>query len=167
MVLSLTFALLAGGAHGASPAPPQAGDAAVPKAARKLLDEKWKGWRLASLDPQATSCHMDGQFAPVVQADLDGDGRPDVAVAVTTAKGVRLAAIFNRQHDSVLQDIDAIGDTAAAGWIDAARRGTKFRRAGSTVDDYFSTDTLIVKPCSGPRTAYFWTGLGFSKQTLE
>lgn len=167
MVLSLTFALLAGGAQGAGPAPSQAGDAAVPKAARKLLDDRWKGWRLASLDPQATSCHTDSQFAPIVQADLNGDGRVDVAVAVTTAQGVRLAAIFNRQDASELRDIDALGDTSAVGGFGVARRGTRLRRGGSPVDDYFSIDTLIVKPCSGPRTAYFWTGLGFSKQTIE
>jgi hypothetical protein len=138
----------------------------IPKAARKLLDEKWKGWRLAGVDPQATSCHPDGQSGARVEADLDSDGRADLALLVTTPGGVRLAAIFNRIGERMLHDVDGLGETTASAAIGVQRRGTKFRSEGSSVDSYFSADTIVAQRCGAPATAYVWNGLTFTKVVI-
>src|SRR5438034_1360419 len=62
----------------------------LPKTARKALDERFKGWALAAIDPQASACNTGGGETPAfVQADFNSDDQPDIAMAVKTANGIR------------------------------------------------------------------------------
>lgn len=167
MARRLTALAVAAVLAAAGPLGAQSGESDVPKAARKLLADKWKGWRLAPLDPQALACQRDGQPSAVAQGDFDGDGRADLALAVSTPAGARLAVVLSRLEDGVLYDVDALGDASASAWLSVQRRGARFRRPGEVVDDYFPAATLTAQRCAGPRTAYFWNGLGFKKDTIE
>jgi hypothetical protein len=152
----------------ASVAAQKADGATIPKAARKALDERWKGWQLATIDPQAASCAQDGHApSALIPGDFDGDGRPDVALAVKTRHGVRLAAVLSRENDTIVYDIDSLGDAAANVSVGVEHRGTKFINPRSMLVDYFPADTLTTSRCGQGRTGYFWTGSGFSKWTLQ
>src|SRR5262249_11742385 len=105
-----------------------------PKTVREALTEKWKGWR---------------QSSPVVTADFNSDGRMDHALAVTISSGVRLVVVLNRLEDRTVVDVDALSAECASAPLSVQPVGTKFRRAGDAVDDYFSEATLVVG-CAKP-----------------
>jgi hypothetical protein len=165
--IAIIIGIGSGALAGAPLAAQKSGGVALPKIARKALDAKWKGWQLATMDPQSQSCRGDGGESPVVlQGDFDDDGRLDTALAIKTAQGVRLVAAMARVQETLLYDIDSLGDAAASGYLGLERRGTKFTNPNTKLDDYFAADTLTVYRCGQPRTAHIWTGLGFSKVTI-
>jgi hypothetical protein len=141
----------------------------LPKNVRKALDDRWKGWQLATIDPQAVSCRPTNAAAPsvVVQGDLDGDGHPDTAFLIKTSQGVRLVAAITRVDDIELVEVDSLGNDSANGVLALEPRGAKFSYPDLAVDDFFPADTLTISRCGQPITAYFWLGLEFSKVELR
>lgn len=147
-----------------APAAQQPAGVALPKDIRKAIDDRWHGWELAKLDSQALACRHDASGSPaVVQGDLDDDGRPDSALLIKTAQGVRLVAALTRVDEVLLFEVDSLGNAASDGFLKLEPQGAKFSTPDGLVEDYFPADTLTVSRCAGPRVAYFWTGLGFDK----
>jgi hypothetical protein len=147
----------------------RAASADISKTVRKALDDRWKGWQLATVDPQALSCRPKDAAPPpvVVQGDLDGDGHPDTAFLIKTSQGVRLVAAITRVDDIVLVEVDSLGADAANGVLTLEPRGAKFSYPDLSVDDFFPADTLTISRCGQPTVAYFWLGLEFSKVELR
>jgi hypothetical protein len=136
----------------------------LPKDARKALDKKWPGWQMAAIDPASASCLADQTAArAVVEGDFDSDGRADIGAAIQTPQGVRLVAMTWREWGYEVYDLDSLGDKMASAYLGRERPGAKFLNPNTQLDDYFPTDTLAAYTCSGGRTAYLWTGLGFRK----
>ncbi len=162
------FALMGAISCGVGTTPKMVSGVAVPAMAADLISQQWKSWSLATTDPQAIACRTSGD-APgaMVQGDFDGDGRPDVALAVKTPQGVRLVAVLSRLEDGRLFDVNALGDAQATAALGVARRGSSYRNPLADLDEYFATDTPTTERCGQPgRTAYFWNGAGFTKQAL-
>lgn len=140
----------------------------LPKPSRRLLDDAFKRWQLATVDPRALDCRRDGENAPVlVTGDLNGDGNPDIAVAVATRNGVRLVAILARVTGGVVVEMGELGATSAAGYLGLEPRGRAFKTIDDPIGDFFAADTVTVSRCGQPRTAYVWTGTGFRKVVLQ
>jgi len=144
-------------------------NADLPKNVRKALDDRWKGWQLATVDPQALACRPKDAPPPsvVVKGDLDGDGHPDTAFLIKTSQGVRLVAAITRVDDIYLVEVDSLGSTAADGVLALEPRGAKFSYPDLPVDEFYPADTLTISRCGQPTTAYFWLGLEFSKVVLR
>jgi hypothetical protein len=139
----------------------------LPKAARDALNNKWRGWQIATVDPALSCLTGDAATSPMlVQADFDSDGHPDVAAAIQTPQGVRLVAMMSREGGYELFDLDALGDKTAAAYLRVESRGTKFLRPPLQVPDYFSDATLATYTCGGGHTVYVWSGAGFEKIAL-
>ena len=134
----------------------------LPDKTRESLEEKWKDWTPAAVDPQAVACLKNGvaPAGPLV-VDLDSDGHQDFVLTVQTATGVRLVAVLYRLPDFVVHDLDE----GAGGFPTLAPRGAKFMPAGGT-DDYFPAQTIVVRRCGQPDVAYLWTGFSFRKTPL-
>jgi hypothetical protein len=128
-----------------APAPAQMNP--PPTEVRKLLEERWKGWQ---------------QAGPLLQADFDGDGQPDVALLVRTPQATRLVVALARPDEDRVIDVDGYMD----GTVSVEPRGAKYRLKGYPLDDYFSSATLVIRQPNGARTAYVWDGLTFSKVAL-
>jgi hypothetical protein len=144
-----------------------AGDVPLSKEGRKALDAQFKGWQLAPIDSQGTSCpHSDGGAASFAQGDFNNDGKPDTALAIKTADGsVRLVVVFDRMEDDMVATVDSLGQGSAAGVLGVAKRGAAYKNSEGLVDSYAS-DTLTFTTCGGPQAAYLWNGLGFQKVEL-
>jgi hypothetical protein len=139
----------------------------LPKSAKKALDDHLKGWAMAPIDPQASACRRDGEASPAfVQADFDGDGQQDIAVAVKVGDDVRLVAILARMEQSQLVNVDSLGQGAASAYLGIEKRGTKFKDPQYGLDDFLSADTLAVYRCGQSTTAYIWAGSGFIKVVM-
>jgi hypothetical protein len=147
--------------------PGQPGDLTLTPATRDALDAKFKKWQIATVDPQSVACQNNGSAAPFVRGDLNGDGQPDLALAIKTDTGVHLVAIFERSTDSTAVDVDSMGQTAADGGVGIQPRGSSFKNPDDGLEDYFTADTLVVSRCGQPRTLYFWSGLGFRKLVVK
>jgi hypothetical protein len=138
------------------------------KDARNALKDKWPGWQLAEIDVQGNSACLDARApSPVVQADIDSDGHPDVAAAIRTAQGVRLVALISRPGHYDTYDIDALGDTVSAAFLGIQPRGSSFRKVGEWIDHFYSADTLAAYQCGKPTAAYLWNGFRFLKIMVE
>ena len=73
--------------------------AAVPKAILKLLDQRWEGWRLATVENTgACAAMLNGRSPSFVRADLNGDGIEDVALQIGPDW-------LRYSHDHVLDDM--------------------------------------------------------------
>lgn len=139
--------------------------ASLSKTTRKALDNTFKKWQPANVDPQSAACRREAGPPPaLVQADLNGDGQPDVALALKAADGVHLVVVFERLADSIVVDVDRLGQDAADGYLMIEPRGSSYSKDG--LEDYFTANTLAVYRCGQPRTVYFWSGLGFRKLVL-
>jgi hypothetical protein len=162
-VLLLVFAAACGGPV---QVPGQPADLKLTQATRDALDATFKKWQIATVAPQAVAC-QNGSAAPFVRGDLNSDGQPDLALAIKTAEGVHLVAVFERATDSTVVDVDSMGQEAADGAVGIQPRGGSFKNPDDALDDYFTADTLMVTRCGQPRTLYFWSGLGFRKVVLK
>ncbi len=143
------------------------GGQALPKAVKEALDDRFKRWEVASVDPQAIACRRDGEESPaIVQADFNSDGQQDIALALKVGDEVRLIVIVARMEESTLMDVDSLGRGAAGGYLGIEKRGTKFKASNVGVEDFFPADTLAVYRCGQPKTAYFWAATGFTKVVI-
>lgn len=140
---------------------------ALPKAVRNQLNDRFKGWTLATVENTgACAATLNGRSPSFVRADLNGDGTEDVALQIATADGVRIVAVISRLYDDVLLvEVDQVAG-AASDVLGFAPRGKKYLRTDLFQVDYFSTDTLTASRCGEGATAYFWTGTGFLKRTI-
>jgi hypothetical protein len=153
-------------ARAQTPAPKSASPV-LPDEARESLKKKWPGWQLAAPAASIGACLPGGKApATFVTADFDTDGHADYAAAVQTQQGVRLAALTWRPWGFDLYDVDALGDQGAAASIVVAARGVKFTNPRTLQEDYFPGDTLTSRSCDKGATAYFWTGVGFSRLVI-
>jgi hypothetical protein len=135
--------------------------------ARGALADLWPKWQPATLDPQVRNCAAGRNDPPLrLEFDADGDGAMDLALAVQTGEGTRLAVILNRALDTVVHDLDSLGGPAANGFLGVAPRGSRFTNPATKLDDYFGNPTLTATRCGEPVTAYRWTGVGFEKVVL-
>jgi hypothetical protein len=140
---------------------------AIPKESKRALDDAFDKWEAAGIHPQSVACRRDAA-APAAQAsgDFNNDGQSDLAMLVKTADGVHLAVIFQRVTEHVVVDADRVGETAADGWIAVEPRGAGYLNTADGLEDFLSADTVVFVRCGQPRTAYFWSGLGFRKAPL-
>lgn len=145
------------------------------KDVREAIDDQpdkldtFKNWRVATVDPQRLACRTGNAASPVVATgDLNGDGRPDYAVLVQGADRVKLVAVFERVGGNMAQDVDAdaLGTTAADGYLAVLKRGSAFVDPDTGLEDYYGNDTLVLHRCGQPATAYLWTGASFRKIAL-
>jgi hypothetical protein len=168
LVLAALAAAFAGSSLLAQKETAATAGAAIPKFARKALDDRFKGWELAAVDAQATACRTDGGELPaIVQADFNSDGEPDVALAVRTGDDVRLIAVLARVEDSTVVVVDSIGHDMAGAYLTVEKRGTKFKDPIYGLDDYFTNDTLAVHRCGEQTTIYRWDGAAFEKGVIR
>lgn len=139
--------------------------ASLSKTTRRALDDTFKKWQPATVDPQSATCRREAGSPPaLLRADLNSDGRPDVALALEAADGVHLVVVFERLVDSVVVDVDRLGQTAADGYLMIEPRGSSYPKDG--LEDYFTAATLAVYRCGQARAVYLWSGLGFRKVVL-
>ena len=167
--LLAAVAVAAACGRGSAQIPGASSGLTLTEATRDALDKAFDKWEIAPVDPQSVSCQSQNDGAPpssFVRGDLNSDGQPDLAVAIKTSTGVRLVAVFERAVDSLVVDVDSLGQTAADGAIGIQARGSTFKNPGDGLDDYFTADTIAVSRCGQPRTLYFWSGLGFRKVVL-
>jgi hypothetical protein len=140
---------------------------ALPSAARQALDTVWpKGWSMASIGPQVSSCLAGKPAATIITSDFDSDGLPDIAAAVKTPKGVRLVVLLARSDHYALFDVDGLGDEGATAGLGLGKRGDAFTKAASLFQDFYPADTLTAITCAGPVASYLWSGLDFYKVPL-
>jgi len=135
----------------------------MPKSARGVLAKKWPNWQLASIDSSAGACLAGKPAQARVTGDFDYDDHVDIAAAIQTGLGTRLVALIWRSWGYDLYDIDALGEQTASGYLEIASHGTKFVNPTTMLPDFFSGNTLTVRACGKPATAYTWNGVGFSK----
>jgi hypothetical protein len=141
---------------------------AISKPAKRALNQRYKHWQLAAVDPAAGSCAANGAGAKAfVQGDLDGDGRADVALALKTDQGVRLVVLLARVQDVALFDVDALGDAQSNVFLGMEHRAAPFSKQTGLVREYFSTDSVTTFHCGQVMTAYLWNGAGFLKTPLS
>jgi len=130
--------------------------------AREALTDLWPNWQEATLDPQVRNCAAGQTDLPLrLEFDADGDGALDLALAVQTGDGTRLAVILNRALETVVHDVASLGGPAANGFLGIVPRGSRYLNPSTKLDDYFSNPTLTVTRCGEPVSAYRWTGVGF------
>ena len=137
------------------------------EATRDALNETFDKWQIAPIDPQSVACRTDASAQSFVRGDLNSDGQPDLALAVKTADGVHLVAVFERATGGLVVDVDTLGQSAAEGTLGLEPRGSSFKNPEDGLEDYFTADTLVISRCGQPQTLYFWNGLGFRKLTLR
>jgi hypothetical protein len=140
----------------------------LPKAARKLVDQQWKNWTLVDVAAAGNAAclqGLDGQSPSLVSGDFNGDGAVDYALQVSTSNGVHLVALIQRLHDYDLHDVATLGASPPS-VLRVERRGTPYHTSSSFIARYFGNDTISVTACGGDRTAYFWTGSGFTATVI-
>lgn len=147
----------------------QPGGAALPKRASETLDKRFTGWRLASVDVAAgDACltGLNGRSPSFATADLTSDGIADFALQIATADGVRLVALVGRLGGNfTLYEVVSLGPTSNR-LLEVRARGTRYRRQGLAVEDFFGADTVLLTECGKSTTAYLWTGAGFRPVAL-
>jgi hypothetical protein len=142
--------------------------ALLSKEARKAIDDVFKDWEIAPMPAASGACEPDGgPPAAVARGDFNSDGQPDVATQIKTADGViHLVMVFARMTDSVVSEVDRVGQGTAGGFLVVEPRGRSFVNPAGGLQDYFVADTVALYRCNHSRTAYLWTGLGFRKVEL-
>jgi hypothetical protein len=166
-VILLLLVVSSAGVDAAQAPVSQAGGAALPKRASDVLDERFKDWRLASIESAGDAClaRLAGRSPSFAEADLTGDGTMDYALQIATAEGVRVVALIGRLRDFTLTEV--VQPAPASNRIlEIRRRGTRFRDVGAAVDDFFGADTITMTECGNSVTAYIWTGAGFRATTI-
>lgn len=138
----------------------------VPLPVRKLLDKKFKGWQLATVAPAGGCADRMGDAAALVNADFNSDGFPDWGIQIKTATGVRLLAVMAWQEDFRIFELESSADATASRYLGVARRGSKFLNPQTTLDDYFTNETLVTNSCGKDQVAYLWVGFNFIKAVL-
>jgi hypothetical protein len=166
VIASVMLAAFVFGGHAVTAQEAASPAAAVPKAVLKLLDERWKGWRLATVDNVgACAATLNGRSPSFVRADLNGDGTEDVALQIATDDGIRIIAAISRMNDDVeLIEVDQV--SGAPEVLGFAQRGKKFSPDDLAQFDYFGVDTLTTSRCEKTTTAYFWMGASFRKRLI-
>lgn len=141
----------------ASQAPP------LPGKARNALKATWPDWHVAPVDAAATAC-APGPAAGPVAIDIDGDGTPDLALAVQTTQGIRLAVLMHRPWGYDLYDVDGLGDAAVSAYLAVTPRGSAYPNPRTAQSSHAGHDTLTWRRCDDPaRTLYLWRGFMFEK----
>jgi hypothetical protein len=139
---------------------------ALPLPIKKLLDKKYKGWQLAPVAPAGGCTSRMGDSPAFVTADFNSDGFTDWGLEIKTATGVKLIAVMAWQEDYRIFELDASPDAAAARFLGVGHRGTKFMNPQTTLEDYFTNDTLLTLSCGRDQVAYLWVGFNFVKAVL-
>ena len=166
VIVSVMLAAFVFGGHAATAQEAASPAVAVPKAVLKLLEARWKGWRLATVDNVgACAATLNGRSPSFVRADLNGDGTEDVALQITTNDGTRIIAVISRLGDDAeLIEVDQV--SGAPEVLGFGQRGKKFSPSDLVQVDYFGMDTLTASRCEKTTTAYFWMGAGFRKRVI-
>jgi hypothetical protein len=138
----------------------------VPAGVLRLVKDRWNDARIGS-PPASTApaCSASVGAPPVIAGDFNGDGTQDLAVQVQARDGAHLAVALARLKNYELLDVVRAAP-APMGVMAIGHRGAGYRTPDSAMDYFFSADTLLVMPCGGPTTAYFWNGSGFDPQTV-
>jgi len=105
----------------------------------------WKGATVAAASHAAAGC-ADRQAQPpaYVSGDFNGDGAPDIALVLQTPSGMRVVAALFQTSDYRLTDVAASIDLTNA-TLSVRPRGAIYRVPDIAVDNYFSSDTILVK----------------------
>jgi len=131
--------------------------------ARDALNTMWPGWQVAAVDAAATAC-APGAAAGPVAIDIDGDGTSDLALAVQTTDGVRLAVLIHRPWGYDLYDVDGLGTGSVSGYLAVTPRGTSYPNPRTSLNSYAGYDTVTLLRCDdAARTLYLWRGFMFEK----
>jgi len=130
---------------------------------RSALGRRWPGWSAAAV---STGCAEAARPAAVA-FDADGDGRADIALAVQTADGARLAIVLYRSWaDDVAYDLGPLPGTTGRVALRIVRAGEQYATPEVSFPRYFSNATLVASDCEGSDVAYRWTGFEFRPMAL-
>lgn len=142
--------------------------ALIPPQLDKVLDERFKGWRLATFAGDATCQAQAGANPTVLSADFDSDGRDDRALLIETAQGTALVAGLRELTTFRLFTLEEPGSGTAAGrYLYLEPRGKRFPSGVEGLDDFLSHTTAAVATCgSAERVAFMWTGIGFKRVVM-
>jgi hypothetical protein len=138
----------------------------LPKDVVKMLNKRYPGWHLSALDGACQAAN--GASPSLVAADLNGDEIKDYVVQVqATAPGVALVAVLPTLDDYRLIPIATDVGGNAPRILSIVPGGTKYTSPLTGIDEYFTQDTLVAATCAGERTAYVWSGFGFTTLKMK
>ena len=142
-------------------APPE-----LPTLVHRLLDRQYKGWQLATVAPAGGCADRMGDSPALVSADFNSDGFPDWAMEIKTAAGVKVIAVMGFLQDYRIFELESSADATASRFLTLGHRGTKFTNPQTSLEDYFTNETIMTASCGSDRVAYLWVGFNFQKATL-
>jgi hypothetical protein len=133
-----------------------------------VLDERYKGWRVAAFTGDAGCQAQAGASPTVLTGDFDSDGRDDRALLIDTPQGPALVAALRELTTFRLFTLEEPGAVpAAARYLYLEPRGKRFPSGVEGLDDFLSHTTAAVATCSSSeRVAFVWTGIGFKRVVM-
>jgi hypothetical protein len=136
----------------------------LPKALRKALDEKYKGWTLATVTPPG-GCRV-GDSPALLSGDFNSDGFDDWALQAQTPKGIKLIVAMGWPHDYRFFELETESGTAASRFLGLEHSGKKIVNPQTQSEDYLSNDTLATYSCGPDRVLYLWRSFTFTKMVF-
>jgi hypothetical protein len=161
----LILTLLASSAAGAVTIGQVAAPPELPPLVQRLLDAKYKGWKLATVTPSGCPDRM-GASPALISADFNSDGFPDWALQIKTTGGVKLIAVMGYLQDFRIYELESSTDPEASRFLTIGHRGTKFTNPQTSLEDYFTNETIVTASCGRDRVAYLWVGFSFLKAVI-
>jgi len=145
---------------------PGTGEATITRGALRAIEARWRDVELGR--PPASACAGTAETsAPLVRGDFNGDGLEDVALWIAAEGTPHLVAALAMLDGRAT--VVEVGDGATLDGVAALEigpRGTAYRTSSLTIDFFYGADTVVTRACDGSRTAWFWTGGSFGRQSL-
>jgi hypothetical protein len=136
----------------------------VPRAAERLLNTKYPGWKPAAFPSTDAACAATAGSSPtVVNDDFNTDGFGDWALEIQTADSIKLVIVMGWLADFHAYELESWPGDKVDRYLAKAPRGTRYVNPVTKGNDYLGTNSLVTTSCSGERAFYMWDGDGFRK----
>jgi hypothetical protein len=155
--------VVAGCASGGAPVSVPGSDRTLPRAALDALKDQWPAVKLEG--DRSAPCGASVP-APLVQGDFNGDALIDTALWLTAGGTTRLAVVLARVDNEYVVVEVGTPEAVAGHHLEVIPKGTLLHTPPGDFDPYAGFDTIALRPCTGPRTAWRWNGTTFQPQAL-
>lgn len=141
---------------------------APPKVLAKLLEKRYPHWQVAPFAGGSDGCAAAKIPSPsVVNLDVNNDGFGDWAMQIQEGGNVKFIVAVGWLQEFHVYEIDTTPGSSAARALSMVHRGTAFLNPATQLQDFYSNDSVMATPCSGPPTVYRWNGDGFTPLVLK